>query len=105
MRDERTYDVRVQVDGPMASAWVPCAFYRSDTFSHCGVNAVQFARSDGPWRILHSSTRAGPNAVSRPRCKRRGGEKEDDSSKRIVVLPPTCMVNDLHTIFTPGGDA
>lgn len=51
--DERTYDFRVRVDGPMASAWVPYAFYRGDTFSHCGVNAVQFARSDGQWRILH----------------------------------------------------
>ncbi len=51
--DERTYDVQVQVDGPMASAWVPYAFYRGDTFSHCGVNAVQFVRSDGQWRILH----------------------------------------------------
>jgi hypothetical protein len=51
--DERTYDVQVEVDGPMAAAWVPYAFYRGDTFSHCGVNAVQFARDGGVWRILH----------------------------------------------------
>lgn len=51
--DERTYDVQVRMDGPLAAAWVPYAFYRGDAFSHCGVNTVQFARSDGQWRILH----------------------------------------------------
>lgn len=50
--DERTYDVRVDVDGPMAVAWVPYAFYRGDAFSHCGVNSVQFVRTEASWQVL-----------------------------------------------------
>lgn len=51
--DERTWDVEVRVDGPMASAWVPYAFYRGDSLSHCGVNAIQLVRHTTGWRILH----------------------------------------------------
>ncbi|MFP4228788.1 MAG: nuclear transport factor 2 family protein [Salinivenus sp.] len=50
--DERIWDVEVQVDGPLASAWVPYVFYRGDERSHCGVNAVQFIREADGWRIL-----------------------------------------------------
>jgi hypothetical protein len=50
--DERTHDVTVDVDGPMASAWVPYTFYRGDTFSHCGVNAVQLFWHENRWQIL-----------------------------------------------------
>lgn len=50
--DERTWDVEVQVDGPLASAWVPYAFYVGDDFSHCGVNAVQLVRQQDGWTIL-----------------------------------------------------
>jgi len=50
--DERTYDVRVDIDGPMASAWVPYAFYRGETLSHCGINAVQLVRYGSEWKIL-----------------------------------------------------
>lgn len=50
--DERTHDVTVDVDGPMASAWVPYVFYRGDTFSHCGINAVQLVWHQNRWQIL-----------------------------------------------------
>ncbi|WP_263819782.1 nuclear transport factor 2 family protein [Salinibacter sp.] len=50
--DERTWDVEVRVDGPLASAWVPYVFYRGDERSHCGVNAVQLVRGPDGWRIL-----------------------------------------------------
>ena len=50
--DERIWDVRVRVDGPLATAWVPYAFYLGDDFSHCGVNAFQFARLSAGWKIL-----------------------------------------------------
>ena len=50
--DERTWDVAVRVDGPLASAWVPYVFYRGDERSHCGVNAVQLVRGPDGWRIL-----------------------------------------------------
>jgi len=50
--DERTWDVEVRVDGPLASAWVPYVFYLGDERSHCGVNAVQLVRQSEGWRIL-----------------------------------------------------
>ena len=50
--DERTWDVEVRVDGPLASAWVPYVFYLGDERSHCGVNAVQLVRQGDGWRIL-----------------------------------------------------
>lgn len=50
--DERTWDVEVQVDGPLASAWVPYAFYRGEELSHCGVNAIQLVQQPDGWRIL-----------------------------------------------------
>lgn len=50
--DERTWDVEVQVDGPLASAWVPYAFYLGEELSHCGVNAIQLVHQADGWRIL-----------------------------------------------------
>jgi len=50
--DERIWDVEIQIDGPLASAWVPYAFYLGDEFSHCGVNAVQLVRQSDGWKIL-----------------------------------------------------
>ena len=49
--DERVWDVVVQVDGDLATAWVPYAFHLGDTFSHCGVNAITLVRDQAGWRI------------------------------------------------------
>lgn len=51
--DERIWDVEIRVDGPMASAWVPYAFYLGETLQHCGVNAIQFVRHADGWKMLH----------------------------------------------------
>lgn len=50
--DERIWDVEVRVEGPLASAWVPYAFYLGDELSHCGVNAVQLVQEADGWKIL-----------------------------------------------------
>ena len=50
--DERIWDVEIRVDGPLANAWVPYAFYHGKELSHCGVNAVQLVRQTKGWRIL-----------------------------------------------------
>ncbi len=50
--DERTWDVEVRVDGPLAVAWVPYAFYLGDELSHCGTNAFQLAKLGGTWKIV-----------------------------------------------------
>lgn len=51
--DERIWDVKVRIDGPMATVWAPYAFYLGDSFSHCGVNAMQLIRRTDGWRIFH----------------------------------------------------
>ena len=50
--DERIWDVRIRVDGPLAVAWVPYVFYLGPERSHCGVNAVQLVRRADGWAIL-----------------------------------------------------
>ena len=51
--DEQLGTVEVRVDGGLASAWMPYRFYVGETFSHCGVNAMQLANVDGTWRIVN----------------------------------------------------
>lgn len=51
--DERIWDVVIQVDGPLATAWTPYAFYLGTDLSHCGTNAIQLVRLDAGWRIQH----------------------------------------------------
>jgi len=51
--DERTADMDIKIDGNMAAAWVPYSFYIGDTFSHCGVNSIQFAKIEGKWKITY----------------------------------------------------
>ncbi|HIG74328.1 MAG TPA: hypothetical protein EYQ24_07075 [Bacteroidetes bacterium] len=51
--DERIGEVEVLVDAGLATAWMPYRFYLGETFSHCGVNAMQLANVDGTWRIVN----------------------------------------------------
>lgn len=50
--DERISNVEIRADGELASAWMDYAFYVDDRFSHCGVNAVQLARTPAGWQII-----------------------------------------------------
>lgn len=50
--DERISNVEIRADGELASAWMDYAFYVDDRFSHCGVNALQFARTPAGWQII-----------------------------------------------------
>ena len=50
--DERIWNLEILVDGGLATAWMNYAFYVDDQFSHCGVNAFQFVRTDADWQIL-----------------------------------------------------
>ena len=50
--DERIWDVEINVDGDLASAWMKYAFYRGDTFSHCGVNSFQLFKSEDGWKVV-----------------------------------------------------
>jgi hypothetical protein len=50
--DERVSNLEIRTDGELATAWMDYAFYRGNTFSHCGVNALQLFRSKEGWKII-----------------------------------------------------
>lgn len=50
--DERIRALSVHVDGPLATAWTEYAFFIGPRFSHCGVNAMTFLRSQDGWQLL-----------------------------------------------------
>lgn len=51
--DERIDNLRIQVDGTLASAWMDFAFYLGDKFSHCGSNSFQFIKINENWKIIY----------------------------------------------------
>lgn len=53
--DERVYDVEVQVDGAMASAWVPYTFYLDGAVRHCGINSIELLRDASGWKVTQIS--------------------------------------------------
>ncbi len=61
---ERMWDVEVRVDGPLASVWAPYDFYRGESFSHCGVDAVHLIRKEGGWTIVSLTW----NTLQPPAC-------------------------------------
>jgi hypothetical protein len=50
--DEITFDEVVQVDGALATVWAPYNLYVNGAFQHCGVDAIQFVRTDDGWKIF-----------------------------------------------------
>jgi hypothetical protein len=51
--DERIWNEKVQIDGPLASVWVDYAFYAGDKFSHCGIDHFLLIRGEeGAWKII-----------------------------------------------------
>lgn len=53
--DERLSNVRVSIDGPLASVWADYSFYRGTTFSHCGIDHFLLVQHEGAWRIIELS--------------------------------------------------
>jgi ketosteroid isomerase-like protein len=50
--DEHYSDLKIHVDGDLASAWMNYRFYRGEEFSHCGVNAIKFIRTGEGWKMF-----------------------------------------------------
>ena len=53
--DEQVYDVEIQVDENVASAWVPYTFYLEGLISHCGVNSIELLLNGDNWEITQLS--------------------------------------------------
>ena len=51
--DEKIWNLNIQVNGRLASAWMDYAFYLGDTFHHCGVNSVQLFNGTDGWKIIY----------------------------------------------------
>lgn len=50
--DERIDDLEIEIDDPLATAWMDYRFHLGETFSHCGVNAFQLVRTAEGWRVI-----------------------------------------------------
>jgi hypothetical protein len=51
--DEHLGPIEVRLDGDLATAYMPYAFFLGDRFSHCGVNAFHLVRAGPGWRTIH----------------------------------------------------
>lgn len=72
--DERIYDVEVEVDPPVASAWVPYTFYLDGQLSHCGANTVELLRTPAGWKITQLSDSRRREGCPDPRAAPGGDE-------------------------------
>ena len=62
--DERIVFADIKIDGPLASVWAPYKFYLGNTFSHCGVDVFQLAKTTDGWKIIYIvDTRRKDNCV------------------------------------------
>lgn len=50
--DEQIWDVEIEVDGRLATAWMKFAFFFGGEFSHCGVNAMMLFKDADGWKIF-----------------------------------------------------
>jgi hypothetical protein len=51
--DERFYNPKVEVSGPLASVWTEYDLFVGGEFRHCGVDAFHLALTDEGWKIVH----------------------------------------------------
>jgi hypothetical protein len=49
--DEKIWEYKIHIDGPLAKAWTPYTFYLNDDLSHCGVNDFELIKRNGTWKI------------------------------------------------------
>ena len=53
--DERLSNVRVMIDGALASVWADYKFFRGTTLNHCGVDHFLLVKEGGKWQIIELS--------------------------------------------------
>jgi hypothetical protein len=59
--DERIGDPVVELEDNLATVWVKYRFYIGERFSHCGVDAMQLAKTTNGWQIIAlADTRRAP---------------------------------------------
>ncbi|GAB5520527.1 MAG: nuclear transport factor 2 family protein [Rhodothermales bacterium] len=73
--NEQIWDSEVRIDGELATAWTPYAFYASDQFSHCGANSFQFAKTAEGWKITSIIDSRRRDDCDVPAAYQPGGDK------------------------------
>ncbi|MEM6768451.1 MAG: nuclear transport factor 2 family protein [Bacteroidota bacterium] len=53
--DERIWGLSISHDGLIGSAWMNFAFFRGETYSHCGVNVFTLMKVGDSWTIISIS--------------------------------------------------
>lgn len=51
--NEPIWNEKVEIDGNLAQVWVDYAFFLTDQFSHCGVDAFHLIKQEDGWKIFH----------------------------------------------------
>lgn len=49
---ERYWDAQIQIEDDVANVWVQYDFHLGGKFSHCGIDAVQLAKTHAGWKIV-----------------------------------------------------
>jgi hypothetical protein len=49
--EEKLKNVRITVDGNIASAWMDYTFHLNGALRHCGVDSIEFVKVKGEWKI------------------------------------------------------
>jgi hypothetical protein len=49
--NEHIYNLKIQIDGPLATVWAPYKFHLDEKFSHCGVNVLILIKTENGWKI------------------------------------------------------
>jgi len=61
---ERYWSPTVLIRGGMALVWAPYQFWIDGRTSHCGVDAMSFAKIDGVWKVSNAMWTVEPNACA-----------------------------------------
>jgi hypothetical protein len=51
--EEKIDHLRVEIDGPLAHAWMDYQFYLDGDLHHCGVNSFTLFHDGQGWRVIH----------------------------------------------------
>ncbi|PCI32729.1 MAG: hypothetical protein COB54_06435 [Alphaproteobacteria bacterium] len=51
--DEQIFDVKINVEGPLAAAWAPFTIALDGELKSCGVNQFTLVKTDGSWKVAY----------------------------------------------------
>jgi len=51
--EERIWNPKVLLDGPVAVVWADYDFHVDDKFSHCGVDVFNLIKDEGVWKVAN----------------------------------------------------